>query len=69
MDKKVSDKKSLKSIFEESLKEISTEGMDQFRRSVYEIFDGRKLQADDNDEKQVKKQANPAEQNNPELED
>lgn len=34
-----SDKKQLKSIFEESLKEISLDGTDPFRRAVREILE------------------------------
>ncbi len=36
------DKKQLKSIFEESLKEISSEGTDEFRRAVTEVLDEKK---------------------------
>lgn len=34
-----SDKKQLKNIFEESLKEISSEGTDEFRRSVTDVLE------------------------------
>ena len=37
-----SDKKRLRTIFEESLKEISSEGKDEFRRSVSEILEDKK---------------------------
>lgn len=61
-----SDKKQLKNIFEESLKEISSEGTDEFRRSVTEVLEDKHrtatVQKDD-----PKKEKNSGGLNTPEL--
>lgn len=42
MSDQSSDKKQLRTIFEESLKEISSEGTDEFRRSVTEVLEDKR---------------------------
>jgi len=57
-----SDKKQLKSIFEESLKEISSDGTDPFRRAVSEILEETEPGKDSKKVKSAKKgdgQSNP----------
>ena len=62
-----SDKKQLKSIFEESLKEISSEGTDEFRRSVTEVLDENKPGAEAKKDEPVKKETKPGDRNTPNI--
>lgn len=55
MAKPKSDKKQLRSIFEESLKEISSDGTDPFRRAVAEVLEGK------DPEKDAKRESTPKE--------
>jgi hypothetical protein len=64
-----SDKKHLKSIFEESLKEISSEGTDEFRRSVTEILDDKQPGDEEKIKETVKKENRPGGLNAPNIQD
>lgn len=60
------DKKQLRSIFEESLKEISSEGTDEFRKSVTEVLEEKRPRAGVKKE-DSKKEKNTGGLNTPEL--
>ena len=62
-----SDKKQLKSIFEESLKEISSEGTDEFRRSVTEVLEETKPVSEMEKNEAVKKEKKPGSLNTPKI--
>ena len=55
MAKPESNKKQLRNIFEESLKEISLNGTDPFRRAVTEVIEGK------DPEKDAKRESSPME--------
>ncbi len=59
MSNSESDKKQLKNIFEESLKEISSEGTDEFRRAVTEVLDEKKPAGEVKKDEPVKKEQKP----------
>lgn len=61
-----SDKKQLRSIFEESLKEISSEGTDEFRRSVTEVLEERRHTSGEK-KGEPKKEKNTGGLNSPDL--
>lgn len=69
MGKSGSDKKQLKSIFEESLKEISSEGKDEFRRSVSEILEEKKPESETKKDEPVKKNTKLGDLNTPNIQD
>ena len=62
-----SDKKQLKSIFEESLKEISSEGTDEFRRAVSDILKDKQPGSGTKRDKPVKKENKPRGVNTPKI--
>lgn len=62
-----SDKKQLKSIFEESLKEISSEGTDEFRRSVTEVLEETKPTSEIEKNEAIKKENKPGGLNTPKI--
>ena len=62
-----SDKKQLKSIFEESLKEISSEGTDEFRRSVTEVLEENKPESETKKDEPLKKENKPGGLNTPKI--
>lgn len=62
-----SDKKQLRNIFEESLKEISSEGTDEFRRSVTDVLDDKRKAQDQKKDEPEKKEKKSGGLNTPEL--
>jgi len=61
------DKKQLKSIFEESLKEISSEGTDEFRRAVSEILKDKQPISEAKKGEPIKKENKPGGVNTPKI--
>lgn len=57
MAKPESNKKQLRNIFEESLKEISLNGTDPFRRAVAEVIEGKDLEKDAKTERSPKEKS------------
>ena len=57
MPKPESNKKQLRNIFEESLKEISLNGTDPFRRAVAEVLEGKDPEIDANTESTPKEKS------------
>ena len=64
-----SDKKQLKSIFEESLREISLDGTDPFRRAVWEILEETEPSKDAKRDKPAKEESKRRDLNLPKIQD
>ena len=69
MGKSGSDKRQLKSIFEESLKEISSEGTDEFRRSVSDMLKEKRTDGEKKNGDASKNDSRPADLGAPEAQD